>query len=156
LVLQESAVEALFFEHDELGAGHFAARRAASATNFRARSMWFASAILPIGLGTVRTEIAVSREQLAEFCAKWRIAELRVFGSVLRDDLRTDSDLDLLVSFLPAANWSLLDHIAMEEELSRIVGRKVDLVSQRGIERSGNWIRRKAILESAEPYFVAR
>jgi len=118
--------------------------------------VWLASAILPIGLVTVRQDIPVSREQLAEFCAKWQIAELRVFGSVLRDDFRPDSDLDLLVSFLPASNWSLLDHIAMEEELSRIVGRKVDLVSQRAIERSSNWIRRKAILESAEPYFVSR
>ena len=118
--------------------------------------MWFASAILRIGSVTVRQEIPVSREQLAGFCEKWQIAELRVFGSVLRDDFRPDSDLDLLVSFLPEANWSLLDHVAMEEELSRIVGRKVDLVSQRAVERSGNWIRRKAILESAEPYFVSR
>jgi len=70
--------------------------------------MWFASAILRIGLVTVRQEIPVSEKQLAEFCAKWQIAELRVLGSVLRDDFRPDSDLD------------------------------------------------KAILESAEPYFVAR
>ena len=52
-----------------------------------------------------------------------------------------DSDLDLLVRFAPDADWSLLDHVAMEEELSAIVGRKVDLVSQRAIERSSNWIR---------------
>jgi len=58
--------------------------------------------------------------------------------------------------FEPDADWSLLDHVAMEEELSGIVGRKVDLVSQRAIERSSNWIRRKAILESAEPYFASR
>jgi predicted nucleotidyltransferase len=74
----------------------------------------------------------------------------------LRADLRPDSDLDLLVSFASDADWSLLDHVAMEEELSGILGRKVDLVSRRAIERSSNWIRRKAILESAEPYFVAR
>ena len=49
---------------------------------------------------------------------------------------RPDSDLDLLVRFAPYAEWSLLDHVAMEEELAGIVGRKVDLVSQRAIERS--------------------
>lgn len=79
-----------------------------------------------------------------------------MFGSALREDFRSDSDPDLLVSFAPEAGWSLLDHVAMEEEPASILGRKVDLVSRRAIERSSNWIRRKAILESAEPCFVAR
>ena len=60
------------------------------------------------------------------------------------------------MTFAPDADPSLLDHVAMEDELSGIVGRKVALISQRAIERSSNWIRRKAILESAEPYFVSR
>ena len=79
-----------------------------------------------------------------------------MFGSALPEDFRRNSDLDLLVTFAPDADPSLLDHVAMEEELSGIVGRKVDLVSQRAIERSSNWIRRQAILESAEPYFASR
>lgn len=101
-------------------------------------------------------EIPMPDERLEEFCRRWKIAELRLFGSALREDFRPDSDLDLLVNFAPEADWSLLDHVAMEEELSSILGRKVDLVTRRAIERSSNWIRRKAILESAEPYFVAR
>jgi uncharacterized protein len=84
------------------------------------------------------------------------IVELRVFGSAVREDFRRDSDLDLLVKFAPDADWSLMDHVAMEQELANMVERKVDLVSQRAIERSSNWIRRKAILESAEPFFAAR
>jgi hypothetical protein len=104
----------------------------------------------------MRREIPIPAKRLAEFCHLWKIAELRVFGSALREDFRRDSDLDLLVTFAPDADPSLLDHVAMEEELSGIVGRKVDLVSQRAIERSSNWIRRKAILESAEPYFASR
>ena len=104
----------------------------------------------------VSKEIPIPKERLDEFCRRWKIAELRVFGSALRKDFRPESDLDLLVKFFPDADWSLLDHVAMEEELTGIVGRKVDLVSQRAIERSSNWIRRKAILESAEPYFVSR
>lgn len=108
------------------------------------------------GKEAMRTEIPIPTERLDEFCRRWKIAELRVFGSALREDFRPDSDLDLLVTFGPDADWSLLDHVAMEEELTGIVGRKVDLVSQRAIERSSNWIRRKAILESAEPYFASR
>jgi predicted nucleotidyltransferase len=104
----------------------------------------------------VRAEIPIPTERLNEFCRRWKIAELRVFGSALRQDFRSDSDLDLLVRFTSDADWSLMDHVAMEEELSGIVGRTVDLVSERAIQRSSNWIRRKAILESAEPYFASR
>jgi len=104
----------------------------------------------------MRTEIPIPTERLDEFCRRWKIAELRVFGSALREDFRPESDLDLLVRFALDVGFSLMDRVAMEEELSGIVGRKVDLVSQRAIERSSNWIRRKAILESAEPYFVSR
>lgn len=86
---------------------------------------------------------------LAQFCRRWRIAELALFGSVLRDDFGPDSDVDVLVSFAPDADWSLFDHLQMQDELSGVIGRKVDLVSRRAVERSPNWIRRKAILENA-------
>ena len=101
-------------------------------------------------------KIPIPREKIAEFCERWKITELALFGSVLRDDFRPDSDVDVLVTFAPEAEWSLFDHVTMEEELSSILGRKVDLISRRAIERSGNWIRRKAILEAAEPFYVAR
>lgn len=77
----------------------------------------------------MRTEISIPTDRIDEFCHRWQIAELRVFGSALREDFRPDSDLDLLVRFAPEADWSLLDHVTMEEELSGIVGRQVDLVS---------------------------
>ena len=100
--------------------------------------------------------IEIPKEKLADFCRKWKIAELSLFGSVLRDDFRTDSDIVVLVTFYRGAEWSLLDHMAMEEELSAIFGRKVDLVSRKAIERSKNYIRRNAILETAQPYYVTR
>jgi len=84
-----------------------------------------------------------------------QIRELAFFGSVLRDDYRPESDVDVLVTFVPGVAWSLFDHMAMEEDLSALLGRKVDLVSRRAIERSSNWIRRKAILETAEPFYDA-
>ncbi len=104
----------------------------------------------------MRIEVPIPTERLDEFCRRWKIAELRVFGSALREDFRPESDLDLLVRFTSDADWSLMDHVAMEEELAGIVGRKVNLVSQRAIERGSNWVRRKAILESAEPWWGTR
>jgi len=103
---------------------------------------------------TVR--ISIPCEAIAAFCQWWQITELAFFGSVLRDDFRPDSDVDVLVTVAPGVEWSLFDHIAMEEELAALLGRKVDLVSRRAIERSSNWIRRKAILEAAEPFYAAR
>lgn len=101
-------------------------------------------------------KISIDRKKIAEFCHRWKITELAFFGSVLRDNFRPDSDVDVLVTFSPDAEWSLLDHIEMEEELSVILGHKVDLVSRRAIERSENWIRRKAILETAVSYYASR
>lgn len=99
-------------------------------------------------------QIQADRRKIAAFCRKWKIAEFSFFGSVLRDDFRPDSDIDVLVTFSKDADWSLLDHVQMQDELAAIFGRKVDLVSRRGIERSRNWIRREAILGSAEPFHV--
>lgn len=92
---------------------------------------------------------------IAEFCRRWKIKELSLFGSMLRDDFSPDSDVDFLVSFLGDAKWSLFDHVRMEDELSSLIGRKVDLVSRPAVERSGNWIRRRAILESAKVVYVS-
>jgi predicted nucleotidyltransferase len=93
--------------------------------------------------------LPIDADKLAEFCRKWMITELAVFGSVLRDDFRPDSDVDFLAVFSPNARWRLLDHVRMEEELAEIVGRRVDLVTRGAIENSRNPIRRRAILESA-------
>ena len=101
-------------------------------------------------------KIPIDRDKIAEFCHRWKITELSLFGSVLRDDFRPDSDVDVLVTFAEDAELSLFDHVTMEDDLSAILCRKVDLVSRRAIERSPNWIRRKAILEGAESYYASR
>ena len=101
-------------------------------------------------------QIAVPRETIEAFCHKWRITELALFGSVLREDFRPDSDVDVLASFAPDAAWSLLDHQRMEQELAALLGRRVDLVTRRSVERSGNFIRRRAILDSARSVYAAR
>ena len=99
--------------------------------------------------------ISLPRERIAEFCRRWKIRELALFGSVLREDFGPDSDIDVLVTFASDADWSLLDHVQRQDELGTILGRKVDLLSRRAVERSENWIRRRAILESAEIVYAA-
>jgi hypothetical protein len=103
----------------------------------------------------VTLAVNLERPELTAFCRLWKVRALAVFGSALREDFRPDSDIDLLVTFEPDANWGLLDQATMESELAALLGRKVDLVSRRGVERSTNWIRRKAILDSAETVHVA-
>ena len=99
--------------------------------------------------------IDLPREKIADFCRKHRVRKLCLFGSALRDDFRADSDLDFLVSFAEDAHYSLFDLTAMEAELGAILGRRVDLVEREAIEQSENYIRRRHILQSEEPVYVA-
>ena len=99
--------------------------------------------------------VPIDHETLAEFCEKWKIRELSLFGSVLRDDFCADSDIDVLVSFRDDSAWTLFDHLRMEEELAKLFGRPVDLISHRGLKRSRNWLRRDAILSGAERIYAA-
>lgn len=94
-------------------------------------------------------QIQLPKVQIDKFCTRWKIKELALFGSVLRDDFRPDSDIDVLVTFSSHADWSLFDHVRMQQELADILERQVDLVSKRAIKRSQNWIRRREILDTA-------
>ena len=100
--------------------------------------------------------ILLDDKRIADFCQRWKIARLGFFGSILREDFGPSSDVDVLVSFASDAQWSLLDHVQMEEELSTLLGRKVEIVNRRSIERSQNWIRRQEILENTQSYYVAQ
>jgi hypothetical protein len=102
-----------------------------------------------------RARIDIPKEKLAEFCRKWKITELSLFGSVLREDFGPGSDVDVLVSFADDAHWGLISLGKMEEELKEILGRKVDLVEHRAVEKSENYIRRKHILGNTERLYVA-
>lgn len=91
--------------------------------------------------------------EIAEFCRRWKIQELAVFGSVLRADFDSESDIDFIVTFDDDADWSLLDHIRMQQELQALLQRDVDLVTRRAVEKSQNWVRRKEILSTASVIF---
>jgi predicted nucleotidyltransferase len=104
---------------------------------------------------TTGARIALPMEAIAEFCRRWQITELSLFGSVLRDDFRPDSDVDVLVTFALNAPWTLLDHVEMERELAEIIRRRIDLVSRNAVEQSKNWIRRREILGNSRALYVA-
>ena len=103
-----------------------------------------------------RRKIAIPKKQLADFCQRWCISEVALFGSVLRDDFKSDSDLDILVTFAPEAEWGLFDHLQMEQELAELSGRKIDLISKRAVEQNHNWILRREILNTARVLYVSR
>ncbi len=94
-------------------------------------------------------------EKIQAFCMKQNISELSLFGSALREDFGPDSDIDLLFRFSPEAKPTLFDLVNMKEELAKIIGRDVDLVSKNAIEASRNRFRRQTILESAKVIYAA-
>lgn len=97
----------------------------------------------------------ITDDQLAAFCRKWKIVRFWLFGSVLRDDFRPDSDIDAMVQFTEDAIWTLFDLSEMKFELQHLTGRDVDLLTRRGVESSENPYRRQSILESAKQVFAA-
>ena len=99
--------------------------------------------------------IDTPRDEIADFCKRWRIVELSLFGSVLRDDFGPESDVDVLIRFHQEVQHSLLDMARMRQELSRMLGREVDLVERTAVEGSRNYIRRRAILQTAEVVYAA-
>ncbi len=99
--------------------------------------------------------IDTPRDEIADFCKRWQITKLALFGSVLRDDFGPESDVDVLIRFHPEVQHSLLDMARMRQELSRMLGREADLFERTVVERSRNYIRRRAILQTAEVVYAA-
>jgi hypothetical protein len=100
-------------------------------------------------------ELRTADPQLEAFCRRWRITELSVFGSVARGETRPDSDVDVLVRFAPDAPWSAFDLVTMQDELSQIWGRPVDLVEAEGLRnpfRRAAILNQRTILYAAEPH----
>ena len=99
-------------------------------------------------------QLQIPQDKVADFCRRHRIRKLALFGSVLREDFRPDSDVDVLVEFEPEAHHGLFAMVRMQSELGEMLGREVDLVERSAIENSRNYIRRKAILSSAETLYA--
>jgi predicted nucleotidyltransferase len=98
-------------------------------------------------LGDARVDEAA----LADLCRRYRVKELSVFGSAVRGEMRPDSDVDMLVEFLPNAEVDLVDHAALMLDLARLFGRNVDLVSKSGLKP----LIRASVLEQARLLYAA-
>ncbi|HEY9668773.1 MAG TPA: nucleotidyltransferase domain-containing protein [Coleofasciculaceae cyanobacterium] len=114
------------------------------------------------GLSTVDHQIclphglAIPGESLTKLCQRWQIIELSLFGSILREDFNADSDVDLLVKFSEEARITFFDLDVIEQQLSQLFHRPVDVVTKSAIERSHNPIRRKNILENSKLIYEQR
>jgi len=101
------------------------------------------------------SSVEIPNERIAEFCKRRHIRRLDLFGSVFRADFRPDSDIDVLVEFEPGLEPGLFQISEMEQELTKLLGREVDLVEREAVEQSENYIRRRHILTSLKPVYVA-
>ena len=101
-----------------------------------------------------RPMITIPRKKIGEFCRRWKVVEFSLFGSVLREDFRPDSDVDVLVTFSQDARVSLFDLVEMQDELQAIFKRDVDLVEKQAIIESKNYIRRKSILDNTRVVYA--
>ena len=98
-----------------------------------------------------RLPLHIPLEKLAELCHRYQVRELALFGSTLRQDYHPDSDVDLLVSFEPAARVTFLTLARMQRELEALLGRNVDLVPKDGLKP----VIREHVLATARVLYAA-
>jgi predicted nucleotidyltransferase len=103
-----------------------------------------------------RNGINLGSEEVRRFCQRWKVSKLSVFGSVLRQDFRADSDVDFLVEFEEDEDWDLFDDLQMQDELSTIIGRESNILTRRAVESAQNPLLRHNILNTAETVCAAR
>ena len=100
--------------------------------------------------------LGIEPKKLQEFCRTAKINELCLFGSILRDDFNPDSDIDILVSFNPEVNMSLLQFVDLEYQLEDLLKRQVDLLEKTTVEKDFNWIRRQEILNNYQVIYESK
>jgi predicted nucleotidyltransferase len=99
-----------------------------------------------------KPKVSIPKKKLDEFCRRWNVVEFAVFGSALREDFNSESDVDVLVTFAPDAGISLFDLAQMQIELERIYQRSVDLIEKASLR---NPYRRREILRTAQVLYAA-
>ena len=100
----------------------------------------------------MQLQIDIPMDKIRDFCRRWKIVEFALIGSVLRDDFRPDSDIDVLLSFEANAGWSLYDVVDMKDELKAMFGHEIDLVEKEAIRnpyRRRNMLMDKEVLHAA-------
>ena len=102
----------------------------------------------------MNVKLTVPQNQVAEFCRTNGIVSLAIFGSALREDFGPDSDIDVVIEFAPGRTPGF-GFVSVADGLSKLLGRRVDVLTRSAVERSPNFIRRKAILESVQVVYAA-
>lgn len=103
-----------------------------------------------------QNRLSISATELSDFCSRWDIREMALFGSVLREDFHDESDIDVLIVFAPSARQGLLTLARIKHELEALVNHPVDLAVKASIQNSENWIRRQEILSTAQTIYEQR
>ncbi len=99
-----------------------------------------------------RKRIDVDSKSIEPLAKRWKIKEIAVFGSALRDEFSSGSDIDLLVQFEDDAHYSLFDLVDLKDELEKLLGRPVDLVEKAGLT---NPYKKSEILQTAKTIYEA-
>jgi len=99
--------------------------------------------------------IKINEEMIKQICSNYSISELALFGSALRSDFSSESDIDLLVEFKPESGISLFDIVDLKNEFEKLFGREVDIVTKNAIKRSRNHLRRKGILDNYKVIYAS-
>src|SRR3990172_12783062 len=99
-----------------------------------------------------KTKVRIPRKKIVDFCQHWGVVEFSLFGSVLREDFRSDSDVDVLVTFSKEAQISLFDLVQMKLDLEKIFHRPVDVVEKEALE---NPFRKREILKTARVIYAS-
>lgn len=103
----------------------------------------------------VTTALHIPQDDITAWCERWQVVEFALFGSVLRQDFDQDSDVDVLITFADDAQPTLFTLSEMGDELEAMLGRHVDLLTRKGVEQSENYLRKRAILDSAQVIYAA-
>ncbi|MCB9460329.1 MAG: nucleotidyltransferase domain-containing protein [Anaerolineaceae bacterium] len=96
----------------------------------------------------------IPQDAIITWCERWQVVEFALFGSVLREDFHQNSDVDILITFANDAQPTLFTLSEMSDELEALLGRPVDLLTRKGVEQSENYLRKNAILDSAQVIYA--
>jgi predicted nucleotidyltransferase len=104
----------------------------------------------------IRYSLPITDSQISDFCRRYEIVELALFGSVVREDFGPESDIDFLATYAPDKRWQPWGDLPEQAEMEALLGRRVDWITKKMIESSANPIFRRAVLSEAEVIYAAR
>lgn len=99
--------------------------------------------------------INIQKEKLSEICKRYKIIELALFGSALREDFTNKSDIDILVEFMPDSGITLFNIVDLKDEFEKLFGRDVDIVPKNAVKKSRNYLRKNAILKNYKVIYAS-